>query len=302
VTRPGAPGAGSRRASLAQGLGIGLGVLLLVGSNASLAAPTVPPELDPSLGGDAPAFEQASLQFLAPADLAIVETSTPLQIRLQIAGYPVARLEPGGGPQPYALLLVDEGPARVVADPAAPLELRGLPPGPHLLRAVLARPWGELVKAPAAFAMTRVWVGQPPDGSLRARREAEAWPDPKKPILTYVLPVADPGPQEPELLPAAPATILRAPLLDFFLAGAKLKQGAGAKVRVVLDKKELPLVRAWEPMLLTLAPGEHRITIDLLDRHGTKVTNAVNRSDRRVTVAAPSAAGDGSSSSTAAGR
>jgi hypothetical protein len=72
--------------------------------------------------------------------------------------------------------------------------------------------------------------------------------------------------------------------LDFFLSGATLKKrGRGDKVRVVIDKKELPLVREWKPLLLKVRPGLHQLSVDLLDRRGTKVRNAVNRSDRRFT-------------------
>jgi hypothetical protein len=72
-------------------------------------------------------------------------------------------------------------------------------------------------------------------------------------------------------------------VLDFYLTGAKLVR-RGDKVRVVIDKREYPTVRAWKPLSLTLKPGVHHITIDLLDRRGTKVRNALNRSDRTFTL------------------
>ena len=56
-------------------------------------------------------------------------------------------------------------------------------------------------------------------------------------------------------------------------------------MRVVLDKAELPLITTWEPKKLArLKPGEHRITIDLLDSKGQKAANALNRTDRTFIV------------------
>ena len=53
----------------------------------------------------------------------------------------------------------------------------------------------------------------------------------------------------------------------------------------MLDKAELPLLTAWEPKRLArLKPGEHRLTIDLLDSKGQKVANALNRTDRTFIV------------------
>ena len=58
---------------------------------------------------------------------------------------------------------------------------------------MLCRPWHEVVKAPKAFAMVRFWVGAKLEGKAGKAAEFVAWPDPKKPIVTYVLPVGVPG-------------------------------------------------------------------------------------------------------------
>jgi hypothetical protein len=74
------------------------------------------------------------------------------------------------------------------------------------------------------------------------------------------------------------------PVLDFYVSGTKLAR-RGAKVRVVLDKRELPLVTQWKPERLPRArAGVHALTVDLLDRRGLKVHNAVNRTDRTFTA------------------
>jgi hypothetical protein len=109
-------------------------------------------------------------------------------------------------------------------------------------------------------------VGPPLQGKSGKAAEYVAWPDPKKPILTYVLPLSS-----------------GKPVLDFYLANGKLAR-RGDKVRVVLDRRELPLVTEWKPLHLRRArAGQHRISIDLLNRRGLKVKNAVNRTDRAFT-------------------
>jgi len=209
--------------------------------------------------GDSPRLAKAKVEILAPADLARIEFDVPLQVQLRIANYSLA----DGS---HAHLIVDNEPAMQIDDPSKPVELK-LEAGPHLLRAVLCRPWHEVVKAPHAFAMARFWVGPPLPGKAGKAAEYVAWPDPKKPVLTYVLP-----------LPQG------RPVLDFYLASGKLAR-RGDKVRVVLDRRELPLLTEWKPVPLRRArSGQHKITIDLLNRKGLKVKNAVNRTDRVFSV------------------
>jgi hypothetical protein len=164
---------------------------------------------------------------------------------------------------------------------------------------VLCRPWHEVVKAPRAFALVRFWLGPRLEGKAGQAAEYVAWPDPKKPILTYVLPVGAPPsfkltrevqqdadasrPETSDPIPAATPGANR-PVLDFYLANGKLAR-RGDKVRIVLDRRELPLVTEWKPLHLRRArSGTHKVTIDLLNRRGLKVKNAVNRTDRAFTA------------------
>ncbi|HET7785464.1 MAG TPA: hypothetical protein VFP52_13590 [Myxococcales bacterium] len=255
-------------------------------------------EDDPRKKGDSPAFAKASIAFAAPADLAEVDEVAPVRIQLHVTGYALGALQPGG-PVPHAHLIVDNEPAVEVDDISTPLELAGLSRGPHLLRAVLCRPWHEVVKAPRAFAMVRFWVGQKLEGKAGKAAEFVAWPDPKKPILTYVLPVGEPAKDAPPLKftrdrqqpPDAADPEVETPLeplqpgadrpvLDFYLAHGRLAR-RGDKLRIVLDRRELPLIVEWKPQHLRRAHrGAHRVTIDLLNRRGLTVKNAVNRTDR----------------------
>ena len=325
----------------------------------------VRPEEDPSLKGDSKKFAKAAVAFTAPADGAVFDPApAAVAVALRLEKY--ALRPPASAPtaatrlpQPYALLIVDNDVALRI-DNEEPVQLHRLRAGPHSLRLVLSRPWGEVVKAPGAFALTRFWLGPRLEGKAGRAAELAVWPNPKRPILTYVFPLGDPRPDDP-WLGAAPATTAsqpaavgvadaggdapadaatdsaaatvtdavtaavtdpasasaaaagaaaaavadapaakpahaaatavastpaqRRPELDFFLSGATLRRrGRGDKLRVVVDKKELPLLREWKPSPLKLRPGPHRITIDLLDRRGTKVRNAVNRADRSFSV------------------
>jgi hypothetical protein len=168
------------------------------------------------------------------------------------------------------------------------------------LRAVLCRPWHEVVKAPKAFAMVRFWVGPRLGGKPGRAAESVVWPQPRKPILTYVLPIGaapsnlvlarieDAAQEAAAAKPADPPPTTRPspnrPVLDFYFANGKLGR-RGDKIRIVLDRRELPLITDWRPHPLRRAyKGTRRITIDLLNRKGLKVNNVVNRTDRAFTV------------------
>ena len=152
-------------------------------------------------------------------------------------------------------------------------------------------------------------------GRAGVQAERHAWPDPRRPILTYVLPIGEAPADAPELVsaqePASARTELEAPMepttlpqpsaktvatpisaapgnptppglpvLDFYLSRARLAR-RGFKVLVVLDRFEMPLTRAWEPVRLSRAKaGRHHISVDLLDRMGLKVHGALNQTDR----------------------
>jgi hypothetical protein len=335
--------AGVRRAALAAAV---LVALPAVAARKPAKPPVAArPEDDLRLKGDAKAFDRATVSFKLPADLAELSADEPVRIEFKLTGYAIGAAKPAGtvaqvlgaakagGPAPHVHLIVDNEPAFEIDDAATPLLLRGLARGPHLLRMVLCRPWHEVVKAPHAFALTRFWVGPKLEGKSGHAAEFVAWPDPHKPLVTYVLPAGDP-PHELHLEPvltyetmpdpsvatpgqgsedadepdtdeadppaanagkgqnAPKASTLATgashahpprrekPILDFYLSNVKLGR-RGDKLRLVLDKRELPLVTEWKPQHLRRAhPGPHKITIDLLNRRGLKVKNAFNRTDR----------------------
>ena len=264
-------------------------------------APAARPEDDTRLKGDDKAFAKAALSFVTPADQAELPADDGVRIEIKLTGYVLGPLQPGG-PTPHAHLIVDNEPALEIDDASAPYVLRGLVRGPHLLRVVLCRPWHEVVKAPHAFALARFWIGPRLEGKAGHAAEFVAWPDLHKPFVTYVLPVGEPPEEllleqlqkadavpDPSIAtPGEAADAGTAPqkkasehaVLDFYLSNAKLAR-RGDKLKVVLDRRELPLVTEWKPQHLRRArPGPHKLTVDLMNRKGLKVKNAVNRTDR----------------------
>ena len=191
----------------------------------------------------------ASIAIIAPADQASLE---PGDIHITLA----AQGEAEGS---HAHVVLDRGPA-LEAKLDEPLVLHQVKPGAHSIRAVLVNRDHLSYKTAAALALARISVG-PTD-------QQSDWPEPKKPILTLVLPTGGAG---------------DAPVLDVHVRGATLSR-RGYKVRVVIDKREMPLMTAERPRKLKLKKGKHSITVDLLDERGTKVTNAVNRTDRKFEI------------------
>ncbi len=252
----------------------------------------VRPEDNPRLKGDAKAFARARVRFAEPADQAQVGVSDEgVRVAVEVFGYALGASPgaPAGALRPHAHLLVDNEATLTIEDDKRPVFLKGLRPGPHVLRLVLCRPWHEVVKAPRAFALTRFWLGPRPEGRARHAAEALAWPNPTIGELAVAGTSIAPVPAAPASPPAAAPAARAGPRgkeprthvqLDFFLSAAHLVR-RGYRVRVVIDKKEYPTIRSWKPLRLDrLRPGVHHATIDLLDRRGTKTHTALNRTDR----------------------
>jgi len=161
------------------------------GAAKKAAAPKLAPEENPRLGGAAKAFGKARIRIESPAEREQVAPGD-VAVRITTTGYSLV----GGA---HAHLIVDNEPALQVDDLSRPLTLQGIAPGPHLLRAVLCRPWHEVVKAPRAFAMVRFWSGPRTPGRAGTIAEQQVWPAPRRPLLTYVLPLGAPRPDGPHL-------------------------------------------------------------------------------------------------------
>jgi hypothetical protein len=202
----------------------------------------------------------AALLLAAP----VIAIASPADGTRPAAGKLEVRLVCSSCPRDaHAHVVLDHGPA-VEADLDSPLELENVAPGPHALRAVLVGKDHLSKKGRGTMSLVRFWAGPRPADEVKAgAAERRAWPHTGKPVLTLVLPQGD-GKDRP--------------LLDVHVRGATLAR-RGHKVRIVIDRKEYPLLADEKPLRLKLKPGPHRITVDLLDRRATRV-QPFNRTDR----------------------
>jgi hypothetical protein len=203
------------------------------------------------------ALAAASLAITSPADRSSIPPGD-ISITFALRGAPR---------DAHLHVLLDKGPA-LEAPLAGTFVLKGVAAGPHLLRAVLCGRDHVSLKRRSTFALSRFWAGpRNADPVIAVAAERRAWPDQKRPLLTMVLPHGEGS--EP-------------PVLDLFVKGAALSR-RGYRARVVVDRRELRLMTDAKPRKLKLKPGKHRITVDLLDRRGTKVA-PIDRTDRTFTV------------------
>ncbi len=224
-------------------------------------------EYDTGIGGDAPIFKDVKLEFVSPKENSVGADSPNLDVVFRLSGYKTPGAPPAPGEKaPHVHVILDNQPYQADYDATRPFVLKGLTPGAHTVRAFPSRPWHESIKAPGAFAMVRFFVG---------KKEATKgkWPDLRKPLLTYSRPKGEYAGKDAERI-----------MVDFWLTKAKLGPKA-YKVRMTVDGKEWPLITVWKPLWLEgLAPGEHKVALDLLDKKGNAVENVFNHTERTFTV------------------
>lgn len=162
-------------------------------------------------------------------------------------------------------LIVDNEPYRAIYDASEPVSLGELDPGSHAVRAFPSRQWHESVKEPGAFASQEFAVGGVGGPSVIP---------PDQPLLTYSRPK---GSYE-----GAGADSI---MVDFYLTDVQLEPG-GHRVRLTVDGAVEYEITEWKPhFLVGVPPGEHTVTLELLDPAGRPVGGALNRTSRTITVA-----------------
>lgn len=182
-----------------------------------------------------------------------------------------------------------------------PFELRNVADGEHTLRAFPSRPWHESYKNEGAFQMVKFTVknggadpGKPattnsgaPMSSANANTaptpEGKDMPgtkggavDPKLPLLTYSRPKGEYKGADTDAV-----------MIDFWLAGAKLKGDGGEyRVRYSVDGGEAKFIDKWEPIWLAgFAAGKHTVKLELIDAEGGVADNGgYNSTSREITI------------------
>ena len=160
-------------------------------------------------------------------------------------------------------VILDNNPYIAHYDPSEPLILENVSPGTHVLRAFPARHYHLSLKEGEVFDTVVFHVEE--------KTEDFAF-DPTKPYATYSRPKGTYSQEAAQEL-----------LLDFYVTNATL--GQDAKIIYGVDGQETELTE-WKPVLLPpLAPGEHTITLKLVDMQGNLIENGgFNNTTRTITV------------------
>jgi hypothetical protein len=208
-----------------------------------------------------------------------------VEVMLDLRDYEIGKVEDGKNGQHVHLILDDE-PYVAVYDVSKAWTL-WVKPGTHVLRAFpSAGPKDakgalehESRKNAGAFAWVR-FHARPAKSEDDVRSTDPAllgFDATKNPTLTYSRPKGDYKPGS--------ATLSKF-LLDFYVTGTTLSKG-GIHVRATIDGKPAtaePIVE-WKPTVIeSPAPGEHEMTLELLDRDDRPVEGPFNKTVRKFRV------------------
>ena len=241
---------------------------------AAEAAPLPPVELRPADDPRAPE-RMPRVTVLSPrgGELVRADKLPGFEVKLDVFGWPMA---PG---EAHVVVILDDGPPRLVTEPKATLKLAELVPGGrkpsvghHLLFVYPARKEGVAVRPErgksAPFAVVPFAVGE---AGRRAWKPSDPMVVIGRPRGAYAGPAADDV------------------LLDFYLFAAELgpkKQALRATVTLPGGESRTFPIASWAPQLLRNLPtGDVRVRLELLDRDGKPVTSAYAAAERSFSVA-----------------
>jgi hypothetical protein len=223
------------------------------------------------------------LKILFPANGATVSGAlVPVRISLNDSTKPPAG-GPAGGDDLIALTLDNEPyiaghPNKLSPQAApvlAPVELRNVSDGNHLLRAFVLKPSLETYRNSDAFQMTTFTAGEGKGASAPAAPGGASPVDPSKPLLTFALPNG--------LKVRTDAAVV----IDFYLTNAKLKADGGEyRVRYIIDDDDPQWIDRWEPVWLSgWIEGKHTVRLELVGPDGWPFPNGgYNTVTREISV------------------
>ncbi len=199
-----------------------------------------------------------SLEIVSPKEDEVLSSGDKVEARFKVKNYRMGK-EIGQ----HIHVIVDNNPYIAHYDADKPLVLKNLAPGTHTLRVFPARHYHLSLKKGDVFK-TRIFHVQ--------QKTKDFGFDPTKPFVTYSRPKGTYSMQAGKDL-----------LLDFYVSNATL--GKDAKVIYGVDGKETTLTE-WKPVILDpLQPGQHKITLKLVDMNGKLIENGgYNNTTRTITV------------------
>jgi hypothetical protein len=204
-------------------------------------------------------------------------TTTAPQVRMKITepatdelvSGPDVRVQFTAGSWTNFHFILDNQPFQTHSSPE-PFVFRNVKPGIHVIRAFPVYPWHEAVKQQEALAIVRFYVKEKTGNSPL---------DFAKPMMIYSTPEG--VHQEDEKNSEQPHPGI---LVDWFLHNVSMGSKAGYFVRISVDGNVLTSMKEWRPHYIQgLAPGEHRIKLELL-HNGVSLTNNWNTTERIITV------------------
>jgi hypothetical protein len=208
-----------------------------------------------------------SLRFTAPQDRQVTSGNS-VAPTFNITGYPIYKDEERNKGQ-HIHVILDNEPYEADHDPNKPFSpesglFDNLKPGTHTLRAFPSREWHESIKQTdgAAFDMVVFQV-----------KEKSPGPEINKsaPLLTYSRPKGEYRWKDDP----------RGILLDYYITNATIS-GSEYRVRYTVNGKNPKILTRWEPVWWPweqLAPGAHKVLVELLDKDNKPVPFKVGSTD-----------------------
>ncbi len=237
---------------------------------------------------------QPVLKIISPANGSEVEGATvPVRLELSgdLKGYQPHK-DPATGNGNHIHVILDDNPYEAYYDLTAPLELRNVTAGKHVLRVFASRPWHESYKNEGSFQMVTFSVKGGGDvsrptttGSGQVMSNNNSTPDSSsqtievdsgKPLLTYSRPKGEYKGAETEAI-----------MIDFWLTNAKLKGDGGEyRVRYIVDDDDPQYLDKWEPVWLAgWINGKHTVRLELIGPDGYPFKNgSFNVTTREIMV------------------
>lgn len=201
---------------------------------------------------------EVQFTMVSPKEGETLESGAPVEVRFELENY-----RTGNEIGQHVHIILDNEPYRAHYDANEPYVFEDVADGTHTIRAFPARHYHLALKEGDVFEVATFHVGAPSE---------EFAFDASKPYVTYSRPKGEYDAESAKNL-----------LLDFYVQNATLGQDAKVVYGVNGEEKELT---EWKPILLDpLEPGEHEITLKLVDMNGALIENGgYNNTTRTITV------------------
>jgi hypothetical protein len=228
-------------------------------------------------GERSPAIEGAQARFAAPADSAVVDSSS-VDVTVEVQSFetgvqtetPRREEIANSANGQHVHIILDNDPYMANYEPGQPFPIGDLEPGPHTAVVFPSRSYHESVKNEGAHDVVNFYVGE---------EEGEFMLDPSQPTIIYSRPKGSYSGAAAERI-----------MLDFYLHNVELSaDGYRARYTIREAGGQEPLatttVSEWAPSFVTgLESGTYVVRLELIDGDGNVVPGAFNTTEREIEV------------------